>query len=84
MLLSIQETDSFTSLELSKDGRYCLVNVSSCEVHLWDLHTRNLIQKYRGQKQTRFVIRACFGGVNQAFIASGSEGIIGCTVWILK
>jgi len=68
-----QETDPPTSMELSTDNRYLLVNISSHELHLWDLQERKLIQKYKGQKQSRYVLRSCFGGVNEAFIASGSE-----------
>ena len=29
--------------------------------------------RYRGQRQTKFVIRSAFGGANEAFVVSGSE-----------
>eukprot|EP00897_Mesotaenium_endlicherianum_P008127 jgi/Mesen1/7342/ME000377S06567 len=77
----IPETQSITSLCLSADGRCLLVNVSSQEIHLWDLggggggsalpDAPSFV--YRGQRQGRFVIRSCFGGSEQAFIVSGSE-----------
>jgi len=73
---TIPETEPLTSMELSKDNRHLLVNISSHamqEIHLWDLHQQRLIQKFKGQKQSRYVIRSCFGGVGQAFVASGSE-----------
>jgi WD40 repeat protein len=71
---SIQETDFITSLCLSKDSRYALLNLRAIqEIHLWDLEEQRIVQKYSGQKQGRFVIRSCFGGLNQTFIASGSE-----------
>jgi len=70
---SIQESDSPTSLELSGDSKQILVNISAHEIHAWDIATKRLTQKYRGQKQSRFVIRSCFGGANQAFVLSGSE-----------
>lgn len=70
---TIPEVDNITSLSLSADSRYITVNLSSQEIHLWDLKKRVLVQHYRGHKQGRFVIRSCFGGANQAFVASGSE-----------
>ncbi len=30
-------------------------------------------RRYRGQRQTKFVIRSAFGGANEAFVVSGSE-----------
>jgi len=71
---SIQETDYITSLCLSSDSKYALINLRSIqEIHLWDIEEKRIVQKYSGQKQGRFVIRSCFGGLNQTFIASGSE-----------
>ncbi|GAB5587157.1 hypothetical protein Unana1_02057 [Umbelopsis nana] len=69
----LSEEHSITSISLSDDGRYALVNVSSEELHLWDLDTRTLLNKYQGQKQKDNVIRSTFGGYNQAFVLSGSE-----------
>eukprot|EP01098_Paradermamoeba_levis_P009052 TRINITY_DN3749_c0_g1_i1.p1 TRINITY_DN3749_c0_g1~~TRINITY_DN3749_c0_g1_i1.p1 ORF type:complete len:597 (-),score=150.62 TRINITY_DN3749_c0_g1_i1:14-1597(-) len=70
----MQESEAITSLSLSQDSKYLLVNISVLqEIHQWDLETKRLVQKYSGQKQTRFVIRSCFGGANQTFVVSGSE-----------
>eukprot|EP00026_Physarum_polycephalum_P004611 Phypoly_transcript_04633.p1 GENE.Phypoly_transcript_04633~~Phypoly_transcript_04633.p1 ORF type:complete len:479 (+),score=53.09 Phypoly_transcript_04633:192-1628(+) len=71
----IQESDSVTSVALSSNDQYLLVNIASLstETHLWDLTTKRIVQKYRGQKQGRFVIRSCFGGFGEAFVLSGSE-----------
>ena len=69
----IIETDSPTSIQISKSNKYLLVNLSSHEIHLWDIEKQQLIQKYKGLKQSRFVIRSCFGGSNENFVVSGSE-----------
>eukprot|EP00123_Amoebidium_parasiticum_P009863 comp19753_c0_seq1/m.23599 comp19753_c0_seq1/g.23599 ORF comp19753_c0_seq1/g.23599 comp19753_c0_seq1/m.23599 type:complete len:567 (-) comp19753_c0_seq1:281-1981(-) len=69
----ISETDSITSLSLSSDDRYIIVNISAEEIHLWDLAKQRLVMKYYGQKQGKYVIRSCFGGTNDTFVASGSE-----------
>ena len=44
-------------------------------VHLWDLHDRQLVRKYQGVTQGHYVNHATFGGPNEEFIASGSEGL---------
>eukprot|EP00250_Pteridium_aquilinum_P010080 c19140_g1_i1 orf=398-2182(-) len=69
----INEDQSITSLSVSKDGRFLLVNLVSQEIHLWDMDNNKLLFKYSGHRQTRYVIRSCFGGFNQAFVVSGSE-----------
>lgn len=45
-------------------------------VHLWDLQDRVLVRKYQGVTQGFYTIHSCFGGHNEDFIASGSEGNI--------
>ncbi|KAK1281465.1 Protein SPA1-RELATED 3 [Acorus calamus] len=70
----IEEDTTITSFSLSKDEKFLLVNLINQEIHLWcvvgDL---KLICIYKGHKRRRFVIRSCFGGYEQSFIASGSE-----------
>lgn len=72
------ESVSITSLALSSDGRFLLVNTSSSdvespEIHIWDLAEERLCQKFKGFKQKRYVIRACFGGFDQMLVLCGSE-----------
>lgn len=72
------ETVNITSLSLSMDGRFLLVNTSSNdverpEIHIWDLDREKLCQKFKGFKQKRYVIRACFGGYDQMLVLCGSE-----------
>lgn len=43
-------------------------------LHLWDIRDRVLVRKYQGLRQAKYTIYSCFGGANQDFLASGSEG----------
>jgi WD repeat-containing protein 26 len=45
------------------------------EIRLWDLHASRLARKFTGQRQGRYIIRSCFGGVEDNLIVSGSEGV---------
>lgn len=56
-------------------GRLALINLESQGVHLWDLQDKVLIRKFQGLTQGYYNIHSCFGGVDQLFIASGSEGM---------
>ncbi|GLT26280.1 hypothetical protein SLA2020_013620 [Shorea laevis] len=70
----IEEDQTITSFSLSRDNRFLLVNLLNQEIHLWNIDGDvKLVCKYKGHKRTRFVIRSCFGGLDQAFVASGSE-----------
>ncbi|KAI4305977.1 hypothetical protein L6164_029298 [Bauhinia variegata] len=70
----IEEDQTVTSFSLSKDNRFLLVNLLNHEIHLWNIEGNpKLVGKYEGHRRSRFVIRSCFGGLKQAFIASGSE-----------
>ncbi|KAK6942340.1 WD40 repeat [Dillenia turbinata] len=70
----IEEDQVITSFSLSKDNKFLLVNLINQEIHLWSITgDLKVVSKYKGHKRTRFVIRSCFGGFEQAFIASGSE-----------
>ncbi|OMP03561.1 hypothetical protein CCACVL1_02367 [Corchorus capsularis] len=70
----IHEDQTITSFSLSRDNKFLLVNLLNQEIHLWSIEgDLKLVSKYKGHKRTRFIIRSCFGGLEQAFIASGSE-----------
>ncbi|KAF7970217.1 hypothetical protein HWV62_24744 [Athelia sp. TMB] len=62
-----------SSVKVSRDSRYALVNHSQDEIYLWDLMTGKLARKFAGQRQHKHVIRSCFGGIDGNFIVSGSE-----------
>jgi WD40 repeat protein len=69
----IEEEDVITSFSLSKDNKFLLLNLINQEIHLWSLEDHKVVSKFKGHKRARFVIRSCFGGFEQTFIASGSE-----------
>jgi len=72
---SIQEDHPVMAFSVNKADRLALLNVATQGVHLWDLQDRCLVRKFQGVTQGHFTIHSCFGGVNQEFVASGSEGL---------
>jgi len=69
----IQEDHPVMSFTLDKEGRLGLLNVATQGVHMWDLIDRCLVRKFQGVTQGFYTIHSCFGGLNQDFLASGSE-----------
>uniref|UniRef100_A0A3Q7I4V8 Uncharacterized protein n=1 Tax=Solanum lycopersicum TaxID=4081 RepID=A0A3Q7I4V8_SOLLC len=70
----ISEEYPITSLSLSGDGKFFIVNLNSQEIHMWDIAGEWLSpMKFEGHRQHKYVIRSCFGGLDSTFIASGSE-----------
>ncbi|CAM8949845.1 unnamed protein product [Rhodiola kirilowii] len=70
----LEETQTIISFSLSVDDKFLLVNLCNQEMHLWNLKGDiKLVAKYEGYKRTRLLIRSCLGGLDQSFIASGSE-----------
>ncbi|XP_010456450.2 PREDICTED: WD repeat-containing protein 26-like [Camelina sativa] len=70
----IEEEDMITSFSLSNDNKYLLVNLLNQEIRLWNIEgDPKIVSRYKGHRRSRFIIRSCFGGYKQAFIASGSE-----------
>lgn len=85
---SIAECETLISMSLSSDSRYLLVNLTNQNIHLWDLGRGPAIQvpsmpcaSYVGpqEKQSRFVVRSCLGGLGEKFVLSGSEE---CKVYV--
>ncbi|KAJ0342003.1 hypothetical protein COL922a_001740 [Colletotrichum nupharicola] len=63
-----------TCVSISEDSRHLLVNKKDGEVQLIDLATRTSVQKFLGHTGGDFLIRSAFGGANESFVVSGSEG----------
>ena len=64
-----------SSVSISQDSRSILVSKASGEAQLFDIETRKPIKLFTGQKGGQFVIRSAFGGANESFVISGSEGM---------
>ncbi|KAL7607389.1 hypothetical protein Lser_V15G17039 [Lactuca serriola] len=70
----ITEEHPVTSLSVSCDNKYLIVNLNSQVIHMWDVEGLwEKLLRYKGHRQHKYVIHSCFGGVNSTFIASGSE-----------
>jgi WD repeat-containing protein 26 len=70
--------DRLMSVSISNDCRHMLVNKYDGEAQLIDLVTRELVQKFLGYTGNHYLIRAAFGGANESFVVSGSEGTPFC------
>jgi len=75
-----------TSVSISADSGYLLVNKQDGETLLYDIHTRGSpVRKYTGAVGGKYLIRSSFGGAHESFVVSGSEGLFAlvrpATVW---
>ncbi|ORY71181.1 WD40-repeat-containing domain protein [Pseudomassariella vexata] len=69
-----------TSISISQDSRYLLVNHTNGVARLIDLVNREPVQTYSGHTGGDYLIRTAFGGANESFVISGSEdGLI--NIW---
>ncbi|PCG92907.1 Hypothetical protein PENO1_086220 [Penicillium occitanis (nom. inval.)] len=62
-----------TSVSVSKDSRYVLLNLRNNQIQLMDIETTEVVRRFDGQKQGEWVIRSRFGGAGENFVVSGSE-----------
>eukprot|EP00088_Acartia_fossae_P019152 TRINITY_DN2112_c0_g2_i2.p1 TRINITY_DN2112_c0_g2~~TRINITY_DN2112_c0_g2_i2.p1 ORF type:complete len:700 (-),score=119.52 TRINITY_DN2112_c0_g2_i2:286-2385(-) len=69
----IQEDNAIMSFTIDQTDRYALLNIASSGAHLWDINEGCLVQKLKGITQGYYTIYSSFGGLNQSFVASGSE-----------
>ncbi len=73
LLKEIHLNKKITSIRITKDSKFILINVGSNELHIWDIENYYLVSKFFGNKQEKYIIRSCFGGLNDSIVASGSE-----------
>lgn len=64
-----------TCISISRDSRYMLINMAENEVQLIDIETADIVRRFLGQRQSKFIIRSAFGGADENLIISGSEGL---------
>ncbi|XP_048603229.1 WD repeat-containing protein 26 homolog [Brassica napus] len=74
-VIQLEEKEMITSFSLSRDNKYLLIDLVTQEIQLWVIGGDEpfYLSEYDGHKRTRFIIRSCFGGHDEDFIASGSE-----------
>lgn len=70
----IKEDHSIMSFSVDSNERLALLSVAYQGVHLWDIKDKILVRKFQGVSQGFYTIHSCFGGVDEKFVASGSEG----------
>lgn len=63
-----------TSISISRDSKYLLINKEDAVAQLINISTRSTVQKYTGHTGGECTIRNDFGGANESFVISGSEG----------
>jgi hypothetical protein len=63
-----------TSITVSQDSRHMLVSMNPDTIELMEIDSAELIQKFEGHQQKQFIIRSAFGGADENFVVSGSEG----------
>lgn len=64
----------FTSVSISKDSQHMLISVNEDHIMLTEIDTGKVLRIFSGHKQEQFIIRSSFGGANESFVVSGSEG----------
>jgi len=69
----LQEDHAIMSFTIDQTDRYALLNIATQGLRIWDINARALVRKFHGITQGHYAIHSCFGGLNQSFVASGSE-----------
>ncbi|CAN0267272.1 unnamed protein product [Ectocarpus sp. 12 AP-2014] len=57
-----------------RDGsHHLLLHMDRARIWSWDPVTKKILEKYEGHHQNRYIVRSTFGGLDDRFVASGSE-----------
>ena len=65
-----------TSVKISEDNKHMLVSMNVNQISVMVMDTGEVRQTFHGHKQANYMIRSVFGGANESFVVSGSEGEI--------
>ncbi|XP_067646585.1 WD repeat-containing protein 26 homolog [Eurosta solidaginis] len=79
----LKEPHPIMTFTVNSADRLALLNISSQGLHLWDLEDKCLVRRFQGIRQSKFAIHSCFGGVNESFVASGSEDKL-VVIWHIR
>lgn len=79
----LKEPRPIMTFSINAADRLALLNISNQGLHLWDLEDKCLVRRFQGIRQSNFAIHSCFGGVNESFVASGSEDKF-VVIWHIK
>jgi WD40 repeat protein len=63
-----------TSVTISQDSRHMLIGMNPDVIKLMEIDSGEIIHQFEGHHQKEFYIRSAFGGADENFIVSGSEG----------
>jgi WD40 repeat protein len=63
-----------TSVTISQDSRHMLISMNPDKIKLMEIDTGEVIQRFEAHQQREFIIRSVFGGADENFVVSGSEG----------
>ncbi|GAA6029307.1 hypothetical protein JCM8097_003613 [Rhodosporidiobolus ruineniae] len=72
LLYEINQPQEVTSVVISSDSRYAIVNHAPTEILYVDLEHGNILHKFEGHDQGKYVLRSCFGGAGENFVLSGT------------
>lgn len=72
------------SISISHNSRHLLVHCSNGETRMLDIETGETVRSFQsGDKGGEFIIRSSFGGANESFVVTGSEGLLYFILWVL-